>query len=231
MIVFTHVVKGGGNSVKAALKQHFEPDEILIDDANMVHDPLSDFNVRFDKYRNKYSDKNKKDQLARYRMISGHFNAIPYFGINGAIFVTMLRHPVDRLVSNFFFWKGTGPMPVSDHVQYGQGLIQNSMLKENLGILEFAQFDLMRNIYTKGHFREIDMTKYSFVGNFSSFDIEMRRLTALLGVDLEIQHKNINPYSNYDEEKYEIKQNKSIMAQLQDLLSDDIEFFERFAGT
>jgi hypothetical protein len=87
-IVFIHIPKCGGTTVRQILSSHFAPDLVCPERFNRLHDwTMGD--------------------LAPFRFFCGHFDyescrAIP--GANTKL-VTMLRDPKDRLMSLYFFLK------------------------------------------------------------------------------------------------------------------------------
>jgi hypothetical protein len=73
------------------------------------------------------------DQLEKWRFFSGHFNADEIRRIPGPIFiVTILRNPIDRLLSNYYFWKRHRPEAIEKHGLDGPRLIKGGNLADFL---------------------------------------------------------------------------------------------------
>lgn len=87
-LLFMHIHKTAGQSFADYLKEHFPPEEIC--PCDFEWDLLS----------------RETDELKRYRLFRGHISMpvlarkIPEFDT-----VTLLRHPHDRLVSAFHYWR------------------------------------------------------------------------------------------------------------------------------
>ena len=86
-LVFLHVPRTGGTTLHHHLAAHFAPHEICPERFSRLH---------------QYGP----DQLEKWRFFSGHFNADEIRRIPGPLFViTILRNPIERLLSNYYFWK------------------------------------------------------------------------------------------------------------------------------
>lgn len=86
-LVFLHIPKTGGTTLHHHFSAHFTPDEICPEKLST----LDNFSV---------------DELRQWRFFSGHFNADEIKRIPRPIFlVAVLRDPIERLISLYFFWK------------------------------------------------------------------------------------------------------------------------------
>ena len=85
--VFLHLPKTGGTTLHHHFSTHFTPEETCPE--------------RFSNLQS-YSP----DELGQWRFFSGHFNADEIRRIPRPLFiVTVLRDPIERLLSNYYFWK------------------------------------------------------------------------------------------------------------------------------
>jgi len=86
-LVFLHVPKTGGTTLHHHFSAHFTPEETCPD--------------RFSGL-----DRYSVNELRQWRYFSGHFNADEIKRIPKPVFVvTVLRNPIERLLSNYYFWK------------------------------------------------------------------------------------------------------------------------------
>ncbi len=93
-LVFLHIPKCGGTSVRHALAERFEPDEICPE--------------RFHRL-DKFSD----SEMQRFRFFSGHFSMTQVNKIPGEKYlITTLRDPRERIISLYYFWRRHAPQLV-----------------------------------------------------------------------------------------------------------------------
>jgi hypothetical protein len=95
-LVFLHLAKTGGTTLDHHFAQAFAADEICPKNSD-----LYDLST---------------EELARYRYFSGHFVYDQLRRIPGPIFtVTVLRNPIERVISNYYFLKRHTPRHLADH--------------------------------------------------------------------------------------------------------------------
>lgn len=95
-IVFLHIPKCGGTTLHGMLASQVSPERICPE----RDDALGDWTI---------------NELAAYRLFSGHYNLPCCGSIPGRVrIVTMLREPKARLLSLFHFWKAHVPHPDRD---------------------------------------------------------------------------------------------------------------------
>lgn len=88
IVKFLHLHKTAGTSVRLFLRGLFPPHEVC---PAITHQELCMLTP---------------DQLRTYRVFAGHFDWSKLDEIDGPSFTfTVLRDPVERLVSNYFFWR------------------------------------------------------------------------------------------------------------------------------
>jgi hypothetical protein len=116
-LVFLHLPKTGGTTLHHHFSTHFTPEETCPE----RHSNLKSYNV---------------DELRQWRFFSGHFNADEIRQIPRPLFVvTVLRDPIDRLLSNYYFWK----RHKVDYIEQN-GLVALQITK-NGSLLDFLQSD------------------------------------------------------------------------------------------
>lgn len=95
-IAFVHVEKCAGTTLHAMLATQFDPAEVCPE----RHETLADWTG---------------NELARFRLFSGHFDLAACAVIPGEVRVlTMLREPRARLLSLYRFWRAHRPHPERD---------------------------------------------------------------------------------------------------------------------
>ena len=95
-LVFVHIEKCGGTTLRAMLETHFDPARICPERL----DGIGNWTI---------------NELAAYDLFCGHFDLAHTRSIPGDVrTITMLREPKARLVSLFRFWKSHLPNPDRD---------------------------------------------------------------------------------------------------------------------
>lgn len=100
-LCFVHIPKTGGTSLKNYLDQFFDNEKICpFDQSTELH-------------------KTTSEQLAGYDFIRGHINGhIAYRLLKDRYnYVTVIRHPVERVISNYFFHRNEDDSVVDDERQ------------------------------------------------------------------------------------------------------------------
>lgn len=144
-LIFLHIPKAAGSTLHSILEREYDPEETyttegpgLVREARFAELPLA---VR-----------------ARYRLIKGHM----YFGIhrhvpNPSRYVTVIRHPVERVVSHYWYvrrWQGhrlhervcTADMTLEEYVssrvtrELNNGQVRNLVGPGHLSV-EYGQCD------------------------------------------------------------------------------------------
>ena len=148
-----------------------------------------------------YGILNYKKVLAErgIRVIHGHFNLDKYLGIfPEATYVTWLRDPLDRAMSQYNFFKRTlmdPPDPINNLIYEGKLPFEEWMTQPD-------------NINLQQRFTGPDLTKFKFVGIAEDFERSLAIFRKLAGLeqkqyDLDTTPENVNPHkpvnNTYDE--------------------------------
>jgi hypothetical protein len=151
-------------------------------------------------------------------IVHGHFRAQRYASEN-AYWMTFLRHPVDNLISIYFFWKS---LSEPGHALHGR------FLRERPSILEFAMYPGITRLMSETYFGNFDMSRFDFIGFYESRDSDIPRLAKDLGLPLVAGlHEN---RTNDTIERIALEADASIRRRLSDLLAADVAFYERLRG-
>jgi hypothetical protein len=218
-LIYVHVPKCAGTALREALTDAYGHDQIYQDVSDRLLDPLSPINIRRDDFLRNFRAE-RAALLARKHVVHGHLCIQKYDGID-ALRVTILRHPIDRLISHYFFWIYCAPHGHSLHDKF---------LAERPTITQFAQIPQIARFYERILFRDADMSIFDLVGLTEQMDETIARLEKLIGKKLKVKRSNENGSPFYTRQRAEILQNPKIMRELADALREDIAFYERFAA-
>ncbi|MCL2932549.1 MAG: sulfotransferase family protein [Trichodesmium sp. MAG_R03] len=157
------------------------------------------------------------------RVIHGHFPTIKYEGkYPSAKRIIWLRNPVERLISQYFYWKGLplGENPFNDPHH-------TLVVEQNLSILEFAEMPEMRNLMYKAT-SEKPITNFYFIGIKEYFKEDLQRLKEKLNwPDFPVTSRQTNQYPNYQEKLQKILSDQKTLDKLASLNPLDIELYQQ----
>lgn len=173
MIISIHLPKTAGTSFAAALEEHFGA-KLLKDSNGTLGYDNTDFTLlsQYEKYKKtlEASLRIVEMDLSKIECIHGHIYAIKYLLMGHkqkAKFVTWMRNPVDRAISQYHFWKKFGNTPMS--------ALHQKMIEENWSIERFCLGSELRNLYAEmlwgfplRYFDFIGITEF-YKGDFEYF--------------------------------------------------------------
>jgi hypothetical protein len=220
-LISVHVPKCAGTAFFTALERTYGADAIYHDFLDRPTDPASHFNMDPDGYFER-SPQAVAPHLENKRVVHGHFHVHKYRHItHPCLRITFLRHPVERLISHYFYWL---KLP-----RFGHNL-HDYFLDQRLTLPQFARLPLIRRIYCDVFFRDVDLKIFDFIGAAERSDADLERLSRLLGRNLKPDPANVNSEPAYHDARQQILNDRSLIGQLTDLLSDDIELYWRAVG-
>jgi len=199
--VYIHFPKAAGTSLAHALRQHYGCECV----ADYSDPPLPD----------RFGSPPVLDP--KTRAVYGHFHADRYLAHVPAFRFTFLREPVDNLISIFYFWRTFPPSDYPPHQRF---------LAEQPTIFEFADYPEIRKLASSSYFGGVDIRHLDFVGFFERRTEDLRRLSRLLGFDLNVELA-LNKTCGFSAERAELKADARAMASLRRQLADDVEFYQR----
>lgn len=155
------------------------------------------------------------------KVIHGHFLPEKYNHIDPAFRLTFLRHPVQNIISIFFYWRKYIPSIPS--------LLFDDFKTQKFNILELARSPLIRYAYSNTLFGRFDMARFNFIGRYENLHEEYKVLSKKLGIilDSSIAENQTSP-EGQDLERAELEANTRIIARLTDLLIEDIRFYDTY---
>jgi hypothetical protein len=123
-LCFLHIPKTAGTSISSILSG-WHPDELIFQGGN---------NLDYDKY--------SKEEISEYQLYKGHIQ-LEYAKANlpcDTSFVTLLRDPIERAISLYYFWQGYSDEYLEDPNVDELDKIGPEMAK-SMGIIEFFSRD------------------------------------------------------------------------------------------
>lgn len=95
-VIFLHIPKTAGTSLQALIRRQFRPDLVFETDSNDPRETMREF------------PRLPEHDREKFRVILGHL----WFGLHRAIprpstYITVLRHPVERIISHYYYVKRT----------------------------------------------------------------------------------------------------------------------------
>jgi hypothetical protein len=151
------------------------------------------------------------------KVIHGHFEPSKYQGyFPAAKSIVWLRHPLFRLISEYFFAK-----TIKDR----NNVIHTQLLDGNLTILEFAQIPQMRNFLSQ-KIEGMELAKFDFVGIQEFYLLDLEELKDMMGwSNFQPITKNSNRYPQYQKCLQEILNDALLMDRLSKLNKEDMELY------
>ena len=222
-LLFVHVFKTGGVSLRQAIKSHYGAEKVYTDDGDRPSDPASPIEIDPDGLLERYHN-GAYEFLTGKTVVMGHLWIRKYDPIKSNIRATILREPIERAVSNYFYW-----LAFPDT----KSLVLRYVVDNKLDFLSYARLPIVRNVYTNIFFRDTDMGQFDFIGNYENLKSDWVGSLKWLGVkspgsfELHNSTRDLNPH--YQEKRQEILEDPRQMAKLRDIFAEDIKFYERHA--
>ena len=208
-IISVHCPKAGGtalcNALSSAFGSSFETDY-----SEDPADPRSPRNLDPDSYFSRNRTVNE-----HVFCLHGHFHP-GQFDLSNVFLFTVLRYPVENIISIYSFWK---QLP-----SQGQPL-HDYFVSRRLNVFETARLPLLRFLYSKTYFGSFDMSRFDLIGRHDARQEALQRLGRVAGLTIEssVQANTTAP----TDERDELLANPSCLRQLEDILREDIRFYER----
>lgn len=166
-MIYVHVMKSAGSTIRLILEKLYK-DKFLYDSFSkkkrynendyILKDQRHIALIEGQKYPKKYKD---------YDAIIGHFKWVKYAHLNWN-YVTFLRHPVDRVISSYYYYRGN-----------------YKKLGYDLNIVEYSKLISNQATYLVG-----DINRYKFVGIVEEFKTSLDLMCDIFGFDKVLSYKN-----------------------------------------
>lgn len=215
--VSVHFPKAGGSSLQQSLITAFGFGTVLLDYADDPAHPCSRYSLDPEGCLRR----TRETELPPYlKAAHGHFHPSKYMHLKGVKWITFLRHPVDNLISIYYFWK----------TQTEGHALWSYFRDENLGLFETARLPSLRYLMSRTYFGGVDMAIFDFIGLHENYADDCRTLSRLLEIPIAESRANVNTYPNYRDEVGELKADSKKMRKLTDILIEDVNFYERIVS-
>jgi len=211
MIISVHLPKTAGSSFKVSLDQHFGQKLLFDYDDFPINTPVFQ--------RNKdvlvSSLKNAEKDFGNIECIHGHFMPAKYLllsTLNPLIFVTWMRHPVERVVSHYYFWQ--------KYYEPEAPPLHKRIVEEKWTLEEFCLSEEMKNIYDQ-FLWGFPLNNFDFIGITEYFEEDFKYFSQkYLGKNTAFFTENINEKRNG---KYSIS--RSLRKQIESFHAIDMELY------
>ena len=219
-LIFLHIPKTAGIAFRGMVSGHYGESQVFLDYAESPANPNSPCNLDpVGYYRRAQSE--VAGIVRNKRAVYGHFPILKYRGCN-AFFATFLRDPIDRALSQYYFWR---------HLPLGNHPVHAYFLKMDLTVLEFLQLPHIAQFYSQIFFPEGEIRRFDFVGDFGQFQSEAQRLGKSLGLNFaDVPVENSNPDPKYAEYRGAFLCDSNAMAAARNLMRNELAFYEANVG-
>jgi hypothetical protein len=209
ILISVHYPKSAGTSLVRSLQAALGEDRVLLDYADNPADPGSRFRLDPVGFR-----RDRRRTPGDYAAIHGHFHPEKYALIEPRQrwLVTILREPVENLLSIYRFWR---QLPSQGNA------LHDYFLAHDLSPLDLARLPLIGRLMTETYFGGWDMKSFDYIGDHAEYSRSVREIGELLGVSLLERVENVSPQADIDADT---------RRELADVLRDEIEFYERWRG-
>jgi hypothetical protein len=212
VLVSVHVPKAGGVSITRMLRNAFG-EAFQSDYAENPAHPLSPRVLDPTGYMSR-----KQTIPEGVQCLHGHFHPGKYAFDAQAFLFTLLRHPVDNIISIFFFWK---QMPANSEP------LHDYFLKNELDIIQTARLPLLRTLYSETYFGDFDMSRFDLIGRHENRESALAKLARQFNVGLDATIRdNVTPHS---EERLTANSETRLRSEFESILLQDMRFYDRHA--
>lgn len=212
-IISVHFPKAGGSSLRQSLVASYGADAVLCDYKDDPKDPCSQYSLDPVGCRRKARERGLPTGI---KVVHGHFHPSKYDFVDDAKRITFVRHPVDNVISIYYYWQTLD----TAHCLF------NYFRDSRLTLLDLAFLPAIRYLFSRTYFGGVDLTRFDFIGFMDSYAEDLKKLGQLLSVPFSEFKENITTCPGYRDKVNAVKADKRLMAALSDCLSDDIKLYE-----
>jgi hypothetical protein len=189
MMVSVHLPKTAGTSFRATLEENFGT-RLKKDYEDL---PLHKGNYERNLASIEAATKSYMINLDDVACIHGHFLPVKYLLLRdraAMIFVTWMRHPVDRVVSHYEFWK-------REYNESTAGPLHRKVVVEGWSLRDFCLSEEIRNLYDK-FLWAFPIEYFNFIGIVEFYEIDHAYFVKnYLNVNTAAERRNAAPSRNH----------------------------------
>lgn len=206
LYVSVHIPKTAGTSFAKALGQAFSADELFLDYRHARdHAGIAAQGISAVETHRAWLSPSWLDLVRRYRqdlnampntcrLVHGHFPARKYHRFmtwRVPSYITWVRDPFARAISNYFYWQTFDPHTVPDP-------LVRTVLSEGWSLEDFLFHPALRD-YQSQFLRGLPWHKIDFIGVVERFPQDLERLSKMIGRPLDVFMENTGPVSGAGE--------------------------------
>jgi hypothetical protein len=161
-------------------------------------------------------------QLSREPVrVIGHFPIAAYNHAADSLRIALLRHPVDRLISHYFFWSRHAP---TDQ----ENILWQNVREGKLSLEQFSRIPLINGLYRHKYFQGFDMRRFDLLIIQERMASGAAALSQLLGRPIcnEVMNSTSHFWPGYGKAKLQIRSSQRVWDDLRRSLREEIDFYE-----
>jgi len=214
LMISVHLPKTAGVSFRTALQRHFGS-ALRLEYSDL---PMSVPEAERNRAALRHCLANADADMGGLKCIHGHFLAAKYLPLSGAAgrtFVTWMRHPVDRLLSNYRYWR-------RDFDPSRASALRIRMMEEDWSFERFCLGPELRNMYSQFLFG-FPLEYFSFVGITEFYNSDFRFFAQeFLGVAMEPDRLNVG-----DDAADRAEISSALRGEIERFHAADMDLYER----
>lgn len=217
-VIICHTPKSGGTALRQAIARALGSDAIRDDYGDRIWNPQSRFNI------DPVGFWESTAHLDIDRIVFGHFHIHKYRNVRDAPRITLLRHPLDWMISLYFF-------VLAEAGKGSQHPIIRYVADNGITIEQFSRLPNVQRFFTHLMFRDVEMSLFDLIILHDRMDSGVAALQKILSAPLALLEENATEevFPAYRSRRAEVRADARLMSALTDNLRDQIEFFERCA--
>lgn len=208
-LIFPHIPKCSGSSLRVQFES--SPLKVYFDYDKPPHDKG---------FFQKECEKRNRDasmlDFGAFDLVFGHF-PIQRYNRKSYQHIALLRHPVERAISHFFYWKNI--LPESNKLALHRNPVISEIKNGSVGFLDFIRSTKCSSTYSS-YLGTMAPEKFLLVGFTEEYENFLNDLSRILKIELTT---NVRLRESVKDEL-----DNSELSQARDILKDDIRLYELF---
>lgn len=170
MRLFLHMPKCAGSSIKKLLESN-NKDLLILDYESFFTEP------KIERDKKILQCLEQPEILNTEKIVYGHFFPVKYIGNSSPPnlkLVTIIREPIDRLISHYYFWKSG---------DFSSHYLWRKMKEHNWSLTDFILCEEMRNFYCQ-YFTKIPIQFFTYIGIYENLNQSVDLCFSNLGLNI-----------------------------------------------